>query len=262
MHAVELLELLASTTWQTILRAGRNRIAFGEDAITSINLNAIASLNDRSLAIEDTRVDEARKGCDFEIWIGNDRKGWHRYAVQAKKITLSSSRYDQLGHKVRGRTQIDILDVYASGARAAPLYCFYNFATYVTAWNCGQQRDSRQLGCMLVPAIVVREALRIRRGSRNFDWMHRQPEAIAWRCLISCPQGHREQPRAAKWRSRWPDSESYYHKALPDQVQMLRQRRLESPMIDGRFPMHGDERSLAPRWIAIIDAEVGDGTSD
>lgn len=198
MRAVELLELLASTTWQTISCASRNRVAFGEDAITSINLNAIASLNNRSFAIEDTRVDEARKGCDFEIWIGSDRKGWHRYAVQAKKITLSSSQYQQLSHKVRGRMQIDVLDVYASGARAAPLYCFYNFSPNVTAWNCEQPRDSRQLGCMVVPAIVVREALRIRRGSRNFEWMHRQPEAVPWRCLISCPHGHHHKQARAE----------------------------------------------------------------
>lgn len=90
MRAVELFELLAATTWRTIHRASRNRISFGEDAITSINLNAIASLND-CVVVEDSRVDEAHKGCDFEMWIGSHANGWKRYAVQAKKITISTS---------------------------------------------------------------------------------------------------------------------------------------------------------------------------
>jgi hypothetical protein len=255
MRAVELFELLARTTWHTIVRANRNRIAFGEDAITSINLNAIVSLNNRSIAVEDTRVDEAHKGCDFELWIGSDREGWSRYAVQAKKITVSSRRYPQLNHKVRGRSQIEILGDYSRRVRAAPIYCFYNFAPNVSAWNCALPRDDTQLGCMVTPAAVVEQALRIRRGSRNFDWMHIQPEAIPWRCLVTCPRDH-QHGHPAHASSRWSALESHSHRRLPEELQMLRKQRRDYQLIDPTPLRYDDRQQLFPRWTAIVDTDT------
>lgn len=78
MNDYELFEILASMTWRALERASRNRIQYGEDAITSVNLNALASSNRLGVVVEDTRVDEASKGCDFEFWIGNNASGWAR----------------------------------------------------------------------------------------------------------------------------------------------------------------------------------------
>lgn len=255
MRVVELFQVLASTTWRTILRANRNHISFGEDAITSINLNAIASLNDRSVAVEDARVDEAHKGCDFEMWIGSDRTGWARYAVQAKKISASSGRYERLSHAVRGRSQIEILNDYASRVRAAPLYCFYNFAPHITNWNCALPRDEVQLGCMVVPAVVVEQALRLR-GCRRFGWMHIQPEAIPWRCLITCPPDH-HQKYAAYAPSRWPNPETHHHRRLPEELQVLRGKRRGVDLIEPESVPREDER-LYPRWTAVVDTDSTD----
>lgn len=251
MRAVELFELLARTTWHTIIRANRNRITFGEDAITSINLNAIVSLNDHSIAVEDTRVDEANKGCDFELWIGSDGKGWSRYAVQAKKITVKSSRYEQLNHKVRGRSQLEILKEYAALTRAAPVYCFYNFAESASAWNCTLTEDFPQLGCMITPATIVEQALGIR-GARQFRWMHIQPETIPWRCLITCRRDHQYKynPRAP---SRWSAPKEHYHKALPLELQLLRREQRAYQLIDPTQLRYGEGQKLFPRWTAIVD---------
>jgi hypothetical protein len=257
MRAAGLFEVLASTTWHTILRAHRNRIVFGEDAITSINLNAIVSLNARSIAVEDTRVDEAHKGCDFELWIGSDGPGWARYAVQAKKITLRTSRYEQLNHKVRGQRQLDVLNTYARRVRAAPLYCFYNFANPVSSWNCALPRDEPQLGCMVTPAAVVDEALRLRRGSRNFAWMHRQPETIPWRCLIKCPRDHQHSfPSYAPSRS--TDPAAHHHRQLPAELQVLRTQGRAYQLVDPTQLRYDGQRELLPRWTAIVDTGPDD----
>jgi hypothetical protein len=250
MRPVDLLEVLASTTWLTILRANRNHISFGEDAITSINLNAIASMNARSIAVEDARVDEAHKGCDFEMWIGNDRRGWSRYAVQAKKITVRSGRYEKLSRAVRGRSQIEILDDYAKRVRAAPVYCFYNFSPHVMNWNCALPRDDTQLGCMVAPSVVVEQALRLR-GCRGFGWMHVQPESIPWRCLLTCVRDHRHKYKAYA-PSRWPHPEAHHHRRLPDALQMLRSERRRVGMIE-KEPMDRKDEGLYPRWTVVVD---------
>jgi hypothetical protein len=252
MRAVDLFEVLASMTWQTIFRANKSRIMFGEDAITSINLSAIASLNRLSIAVEDTRVDESRKGCDFELWIGSDGIGWLRYAVQAKKISAGSGRYDQLNHKVRGRPQIDILKAYSRRVRAAPLYCFYNFAFSASAWNCVLPRDEPQLGCMVTPAAVVEKALRTRRGSRNFSWMHLQPESIPWRCLLTCRHKHpHKYPEDAP--SLWIAKDDHYHKNLPKALQVLRRDGRNHQLVDSTALRYEGTDDLFPRWTAIVD---------
>ena len=129
MKPHELFEVLAGKTWHSIDRFTRNRIHLGEDAITSNNLDALTSASPACVFIEDTRALESTKGCDFELWIGSLHVGWRRYAVQAKKIQASSSRYASLAHKVAGVPQIDILDTYAGANRALAIYCFYNYST-------------------------------------------------------------------------------------------------------------------------------------
>ncbi len=165
MKPYEFFEMLAGATWRSIERFSRNRIHLGEDAITSINLDALAMAAPSCVLYEDTRVTESTKGCDFELWIGSDSEGWRRYAVQAKKID-SSGRYASLGHKVGGTPQIDILEKYATANRALPIYCFYNNSQKPFSWNCPLPTQREQLGCSVAPSQVVRDALS-RRGGRK-----------------------------------------------------------------------------------------------
>ncbi|MBM0106506.1 hypothetical protein JM946_17390 [Steroidobacter sp. S1-65] len=256
-----MFELLASTTWRTILRAKQNQIALGEDAITSINLNAIASFAG-GVAVEDTRIDEAKKGCDFEVWIGSADEGWCRYAVQAKKISFRGFRYEKLRHRVRGRDQIEILQEYAAKVRAAPIFCFFNFAPHVDVFNCKRDHDETQLGCMVLPAAVVEDALRTR-GRRHFGWLHAQQEAIPWRCLITCLPGHLA-VRTPSASLGWQNLESFHHEELPHDLQRgLRQKgsiHADQPVSHGEVPSYPlQEGFFYPRWHVVVDTgEAGE----
>jgi hypothetical protein len=255
MNAVELLEILARSTWRTLDRSHRRRVLFGEDAVTSINLNAIASLRSTVVA-EDTRANEATRGCDFELWIGNDPNGWRRHAVQAKKLTVSSSRYSTLGHVVGGTKQIDILDRYAKANRAAALYCFYNYFTRAHGWNCTLPVDTEQLGCSVTPSAVVRKAL-AGRGRRNFSWIHRQRATLPWRCLVRCPL-LAASSTAPRQPEEWPALETYQHKQLPPSLRRLREaEEPESVFGDGGAEdLFSREVDLRPGWIAVIESDA------
>ena len=122
MNATEVFEALARTTCRLISYAHSRKIRLDEDAITTENLLLLDCLVAKSVVVEDTRVDEASKGADWEFWIGNASSGWARYAVQAKRIDLTSARYKALGHKVNTRFQVDILESFAKANRAAPIY--------------------------------------------------------------------------------------------------------------------------------------------
>lgn len=73
------------------------------------------------------------------------------------------------------------------------------------------------MGCMVTPAAVVEQSLRIR-GSRTFDWMHMQTETIPWRCLVKCPSNNHHHTRVFKSLSRWEGPQTYYHETLPDEL--------------------------------------------
>ena len=65
-------------------------------------------------------------GTDFELWLGSNRKGWFRFAIQAKKLDLRTDRYSSLTQANSNGPQIELLEDYARLNRAAPLYCLYN----------------------------------------------------------------------------------------------------------------------------------------
>jgi len=248
VEAVDLFEILARSTWRTLARAHRRRILFGEDAITSINLNTLASLP-KTVVAEDTRVHEVTKGCDFELWIGSDSYGWFRYAIQAKKLRVSSSTYAKLAYAVGGRKQIDLLEQYANANRAAALYCFYNYSQRAHGWACGLSPDPEQLGCSVTPLRVVRSSL-IGRGRRNFSWIHNQPETLPWRCLVRCPRLMPGYNMPA--HNGWPPPTEYVHKMLPHALRRLRElRTIET--LDEDSDLFSPQGGLRPGWVGIIE---------
>ena len=248
MHSHELFEVLARTTWNYVGRSFRLHIQLGEDSITSVNLSAIASHKSRCVVVEDTRVAESVKGCDFELWVGSAFLGWNRYAIQAKKIEPKSSRYSQLNHKVGARRQIDILESYAKLNRAASLYCFFNNSGNPYSWSCNLEEETEQLGCSVTPSGVVRTAIS-KHGARNFTWIHSSPSTLPWRCLVRCPEliG-----KARTARTGWPAHQDYWHAKLPPQMKKLQETRAIEA-VDNPMQLFNEDSPLRPSWIGVID---------
>ena len=284
-EAQQLFEQIAATTWDTLESAHRNHFQFGEDAITSVNLHTFVNSSSRILAFEDTRAVEAKKGCDFELWIGTDQKGWYRYAAQAKKIDVRTRRYGKLKHMVGGQRQIDILNTYAKDVRAMPIYCLYSYASNVRYWNCTTTKMKKtQLGCMITPAAVIEEAMS-RRGGQTFASLHRVPDTLPWRCLLHSPnhqlvgagQCIDSTMRELK-ATRWASPESYRHASLPPHIEKRWRKRFgqrEEPPVQRRLPPDAigfvtqispfgrestsdspyveDESGMCPRWTLVVD---------
>lgn len=243
-----LFEALAGKTWRSIERFSRKRIRLGEDAITSINLDSLACAGPEFVFIEDTRAQESTKGCDFELWIGSSYLGWQRYAVQAKKIDVASSRYKSLAHEVAGVPQIDILDAYARANRALALYCFYNHSRNSYNWNCSLSPELEQLGCSITPSCVVRAAI-AKYGAKNFTYMHSQPETLPWRCLLRCPKFV---SKAAHGHVGWPSLAEYFYPQLPAALQSLRAQGGDMSF-DNQPELFNTNNRFRPEWIGIVD---------
>ena len=248
---VELFNKLAITTWDVIGNAFEHRISYGEDAITSTNLLALKNASFPNLAIADTRPEESTKGCDFEFWIGDYRNGWFRYAIQAKKISVRSGRYDSLNHSVGSTPQIDILENYARANRAIPLYCLFNYtpSAFITKSPCPKFVNIKEYGCSVTPSSIARLSIATR-GARNFNWFHSRGETLPWSCLVRCPQLY----------SHWPESiigakyENVVHEKLPQILSVL----LESPeqsidLIDTN--LFSREVEYRPRWVGVVNTE-------
>ena len=93
MKVVDLFESIASSTWQRIHWGNFYKISQGEETITDLNLLELARANCPEVkVIKTAKNKEKYQGTDWEWWIGNKRLGWLRYAVQAKKINLNTSR--------------------------------------------------------------------------------------------------------------------------------------------------------------------------
>jgi hypothetical protein len=245
----KIFEKLAFITWDTVGQAYSNRILFGEDAITSVNLLALKNERTHTLVIEDTRVDEHNKGCDFEFWIGSKTKGWFRYAIQAKKITVSNQRYDSLSHKVGGIPQISILETYANLNQAIPLYCLFNHSLNALHYqpHCPKYKNVKELGCSITPLSTAKTALDIR-GARNFHWFHNRSETLPWSCLIRCPNISQHWPKSQVGF----DYNAMNHEQIPHELELLFNREYAGDqLIDSK--VFSSETNCRPRWVGIFN---------
>ena len=171
-------------------------VRFGEETITDLlMLDLNRSGVRRARFVQTPKHREAKKGTDFECWLGSDAAGWIRLAIQAKKLDVKSDRYNSLNHKVKAsrgkkKSQLDILDNYANSNGAVPLYCLYNYSDVVDPckhWHCCQRPFRiEELGCTLTPPSVIKRSIR-QWGKRNFDFIHEFQCTLPWRCLASCP---------------------------------------------------------------------------
>ena len=248
--AIEILfEKLAFTTWDAIGNAFEHRISYGEDAITSINLLALKNASFPNLAIVDTRPSESTKGCDFEFWIGNKDSGWFRYAIQAKKISVSSERYDTLNHHVGTERQIDILKIYAEANNAIPLYCLYNFSksTKKPSTSCPKFKNIKEFGCSVTPLSTAKLAIKTR-GARNFKWFHDRKETLPWSCLVRCTQILKHWPKemiGIKY-------EDAFHKVLPSALSRLLNHP-DEPLQFVDTNVFSNQTQYRPKWIGVVN---------
>ena len=252
MRTYETFELLAKLTWRLIRDSETNKIRMGEDALTSYHLTAIAASKPMNVMYEDTRVNESTKGCDFELWVGSDHLGWHRYAIQAKKINPSTGGYKALGHRVGKVRQIDVLKKYATANQAKPLYCFYNYAKVPPKSNCTNPTDIEQLGCTISPVDVVEAALN-KRGCRTFSFIHAHPCTLPWRCLVKCPM----------FIPRPIPTVIHRHLALPDSLKALRNQWRDSEHPASKINDAGlFNRDLALRPAKLVVIDIGEENND
>ena len=191
-HLPGLFEKAASDTWERLEASLELGISQNETTITDIILLDFKRAKCPFLHVMKTRQNrEPREGTDWEWWIGADRVGWLRYAVQAKKINRKLN-YDTLNHKIGGKKvkQLEILRSYSSRNKALPRYCFYNYAANTIQpsqhWHCNLPFDSTQLGCSIATLSTVDKAIKTRGGS-NFDFIHSEISTLPFRCLVTCP---------------------------------------------------------------------------
>ena len=202
-------------------------VRFGEETITDlIMMNLYIKGSTLVHFMQTAKPDEAKWGTDFELWLGSDQLGWFRFAIQAKKLTLTNDRYSSLTQSNANGDQIDLLEKYARLNCAAPLYCLYNYtecADEYQHYHCGDgQLELKELGCTVTPSSNIRMAIDTW-GAKNFDAIHSQKNTLPWRCLVSCPLiQHSLAALAAKVTDApvldaFPlfDPRSCYHRVLP-----------------------------------------------
>lgn len=264
MSPAELLESLAKSTWNRIHDGHRLHVSQGETAITDHLLLEIARFGSPFIQVAKTPLDvEGSQGTDWEWWIGATGLGWLRYAIQAKRVNWASGRYDQLGHTVGGEHQWEILDRYATGNRAIPMYCFYNHVerrSFAEYWHCHRPEEPAQLGCSVTPLWVVDEALKSR-GCRNFNWIHQCDATLPWRCLVRCPP-FLSHIKTKGWADGVPpEVEAYFrlrpkvYDAPPDQPGLQRVNGDMSNTQIARFDrdLYDPDIGVYPRRVAIFD---------
>lgn len=226
-----LFEKVASDTWGRLKASSELGVSQNETTITDIILLDIKAAKSPFLHLVKTPQNlEPIEGTDWEWWIGADKVGWLRYAVQAKKINLSSFRYDELDHKVERKVngkvnkklQLDILRDYASVNKALGIYCFYNYVNTIQQnqhWHCNLRFDSTQLGCSIATLSTVSNALNTR-GGRNFDSIHSEISTRPFRCLVTCPMILSVYAGATRFPAGFKDYENaQIFPSLPDNIQ-------------------------------------------
>ena len=183
--------------YRSIMDPGQSApLQFGEETITNVFMMDLYVQGSTVVLFEQTsKKKESRSGTDFELWVGSQRLGWFRFAVQAKKLNLRTGRYDDLNHKNTIGRQPKLLEQYAMSNLACPVYCLYNFTERVDRsdhWHCcdDTKNDLTELGCSMTTLSVIQQAINTHRG-RNFRWIHRWKNTLPLRCLVACPKVQR-----------------------------------------------------------------------
>lgn len=182
MKARTALDSLSNQTSAFLAVCHAHGLSVTEDVITTNNLVYLKQHLPQAIVIWDSRPWEATIGCDLEMWLGSNRKGWCGYAIQAKRMDIPSGNYSSLAHQNAFGQQIDLLEDYADWAEINPFYLFYNSHVPYTRNLCNSSYTVHDQGCTIAPSSLVRQALGSR-GARNFGFIHGSGQAALWRCL-------------------------------------------------------------------------------
>ena len=250
-----LFEKAASDTWGRLKASSELGISQNETTITDIILLDLKAAKCPFLHLMKTPQHlEPRRGTDWEWWIGAHSVGWLRYAVQAKKIDLSSFRYDNLRHKI-GEKQVDQLDIlrsYSLANNALARYCFYNYANIQQSqhWHCNLPFDSTQLGCSIATLSTVDKAIKTRGGS-NFDFIHSEISTLPFRCLVTCPMILSVYAGATRFPDKFDDyKNAQISPSLPRNIQ----QGIETGSFEGWDPtFYSNEVPYRPERILVAE---------
>lgn len=190
---IDCLNKVCDDIWNRLKISLQLGINQGEETISDNLILYIAQYHFRDIRVIQTpKNKESVQGTDWEWWIGNNCKGWLRYAIQAKKLYSKENRYKSLKHTVGSAPnqvyQHDILENYSNVNNAIPLYVFYNYIEkddYNVFWHCCLSIDESKLGCTVTPLRNVKTAIS-HYGFRTFDTIHQFQETIPLRCLVCC----------------------------------------------------------------------------
>lgn len=192
----KILEKVSQDIWFNLRDTTRAKIRYGEETITDyILLEILRSENKDISVIQTPKITEKEKGTDWEWWIGTEKLGWLRYAIQAKKLDSKSLNYKSLNYKTGKRPfqkrQIDVLKRYAEKNNAIPLYCFYNYVSVdnnddlMSYWHQDiREYQIEQFGWTCSPLENVLNILDANvRGNKNFHNIHNEKETFPIRYL-------------------------------------------------------------------------------
>ena len=196
---VELFSSQSTSLWERLgyvresieSRGVLGPVRFGEETITDLLMMDLY-VQGATLALfkQTSKPDESMWGTDFELWLGTERLGWFRFAIQAKKLDLRTNRYASLTQSNVNGPQIELLERYARRNRAAPLYCLYNHtedADKLDHWHCCTgPANLKELGCSVTPSSNIRKAIGQWKG-KSFKSIHERKNTLPWKCLVSCP---------------------------------------------------------------------------
>ena len=243
-----LLEDLSSATYQRIALRERFVVRQGEETMTDVLLLDLARaslplVSARKVA----RLRESREGMDWEMWVRHDRRGWVRYAVQAKRHK-ANLKYADVGHVVRGSSerQIDLLARFCRLTGSVGTYCLYNSPGRTvrdSEWHCSRARNDEHLGCSIVPLYVMQEVLRPHHAP-SFAEIHQRPEVMPLRCLF-CDHGGFWPGVDQKFH---PPGEVRFHSQLPDALASGTDEDIA--VTDVLYPL-----GFVPKMVLVIDLE-------
>ncbi len=192
------IEKLSSDIWKRLEDSVTLNVRQGEETLTDNLLLDLAKFKLKNIrTLPTTKKNEKQIGCDWEWWIGSNKFGWFRFAIQAKKLDHPRPVYKKLAHKVitdpikkTKERQFDILERYCKKNNVIGLYCFYNYTTIGkldSYWNCTFPFDQEQLGWTFTTLDVVKKALGSRKG-KSFESIHSNKDSLPMRCLFKCPK--------------------------------------------------------------------------
>jgi len=255
------LERLAIETELRLEQAHRLRMPYGETTITDHNLLEIGLAALPDVVVRHVPpLGESKFGYDWEWWVRIGSQPWVGMFLQAKKLHSGKEKYRRLTHKVKGtnEAQVDLLWRHAKSFGGIPLYNLYNGPrSPIAAWNCGETRDDRQLGCSIVPLHLVKSFINFRRPraskgtkpSSDFQRLHENEIAIPWRCVVCASRISADQGFFASLAD--PRIELRGYPELPFYVQQL----INNERSDAQLQEYPGTTGMFPRRIAVISIE-------